>query len=176
MSLAKRCACVLTCVLITCLVFTGCNKKKEDYRKDFVGTWEIVDITQTEKSFTEQQLNEMKTHGLNVYLDLREDGTSELDLFGSTTAGTWQATSWHKAKMTMKEQAIELHILDNGLLELSQDKDVMQFKQIEESEKRYILEPINIEQISSEQPTEDSSDQESEDSSEESEEEIDEAA
>ena len=98
-------------ILLLCVIaltsLTGCNlvkkttnkiknkvkteektkKKKEENQKketiNIVGKYELVEMKTSEKSYTKEDLESLKSMNLSVTIELKEDKTATLDLFGS---------------------------------------------------------------------------------------------
>ena len=93
---------VVASTVLACLVVAGCGNK-EAYKADFVGTWEIVETQKDGEAVSEEDINLLKSLGMNVYAEIAEDGTCTLEPFGSTMAGTWDVTAKGKGTMTIGE-------------------------------------------------------------------------
>lgn len=154
MTSAKKPVSLCASVVLACLLMVGCGRKTEEYRAAFVGTWEIVELTNDGALTTLEDMAAIKANGLDVYVDLREDGTSELDTFGSKVAGTWEVTGKDRAKMSMREQSIDMK-LDNDMLELVQDAQSITFKKIDPADRRMVLQPVTPAEENADAPSQD---------------------
>lgn len=52
--------------------------------KELVGNYDLIEMTEGEEVTTKEDIDLLKKFGLIVSLELREDGTGTLDLFGDT--------------------------------------------------------------------------------------------
>lgn len=130
----KRFWTALAAAFVLSLALVACGGASADYKENFIGTWEVTSLTQNGEETSAEQLETMKSYGLAVYLDLNEDGTSALDLFGETREGTWEAKSADKVTVTINDDPIE-GTLGDGILTLSQDGSELVLKQIDPSER-----------------------------------------
>ena len=97
----KRKIVALIVVFIMIFGFTGCSttkninkaikkgtnavKKQVETKKEvnIVGTYSLIEMKSESQSYTENDLKQLKEAGLEVKLELKEDKTAELDLFGT---------------------------------------------------------------------------------------------
>jgi len=151
---------VVASTVLACLVVVGCGNK-EAYKADFVGTWEIVETQKDGEAVSEEDINLLKSLGMNVYAEIAEDGTCTLEPFGSTMSGTWDVTAKGKGTMTIGEvksddaksddvkddqaastQTVTMTIEEDGRLFLENaDSQGMRFKKIDPSEKKESVAP-----------------------------------
>ena len=107
---------LLSCVFALCLALVGCGGNSEaDNKAAFTGTWDLVEMSQGNEVTGSDELNTLKSLGLEVYVNLNEDGTSALVLFGEVINGTWQATSTTAGTITMEGQNVNMSIADSKL-------------------------------------------------------------
>ncbi len=136
----KRILKAILASLVLCLALAACGggggsaAEPVDYKADFVGTWEISKMVQDGEETSTEDLDLMKQYGLNVYLELNEDGTSSLELFGEPMEGTWEATAAGNGTITIDGQSVSM-VLDGNLLTLEQEGSTLSFVQIDPSEK-----------------------------------------
>lgn len=133
----KRLWTTFVAVCALCLALVGCGgggSAKADHKADFIGSWEIVKMVSDGEDTSSEDIDAMKAFGLNVYLDLNEDGSFTLDVFGSPMTGTWEATGANKGSITMQGSTAPMTISD-GLLTFEQSGSSMTFKKIDPSEK-----------------------------------------
>ncbi|MBP3894658.1 MAG: hypothetical protein J6D34_11560 [Atopobiaceae bacterium] len=132
------------CALLTCLVVVGCGNK-EAYKADFVGTWEIVETENKDETVSEEDIDLLKSLGMNVYAEIHEDGTCTLEPFGSVIEGTWDVASKGKATMAAMDQSIPMTIEEDGHLFLENENGQgMRFKKIDPSEKKESVIPEEL--------------------------------
>lgn len=132
MKWTRRMAAMAACVLTACLV-AGCGAK-QDLRKPFVGTWELSSMTMDGELTEGEDLDLLKSFGLNIYVVLNEDGTGEMDLYGDVTEGTWEATAENKATLTFEDTTDEVTLAD-GVMTMEDEGDVLQFVQIDPADR-----------------------------------------
>lgn len=68
---------VIACLFIFSLSSCGFMKKSQ-----IVGTYDLVSATGNGVSITESQMDTMKALGMTATLEVRDDGTATMDLFG----------------------------------------------------------------------------------------------
>lgn len=120
---------VIACVAALCLALVGCGNNDEAAvaKKAFAGTWDLVGMTQNGEEVGANDLAALKSLGLQVYVNLNEDGTAVLMLFDEQRNGTWEATSRTSAKVTLDNQEIGMMIKDSKL-HLTQDASTLLFE------------------------------------------------
>ena len=68
---------VIACLFIFSLSSCGFMKKSQ-----IVGTYDLVSATGNGVSITESQMDTMKALGMTATIEVRDDGTATMDLFG----------------------------------------------------------------------------------------------
>lgn len=125
-------------VFALCLVLMGCGNKTEeapvDPKADFVGTWEVTSMAKDGETTDQESLDAMKAFGLNLYLELAEDGSAKLENFGNSMEGTWTATEVGKGTLTLQGNGVPM-VLDDGHLTVEQNESKLEFEQIDPSQK-----------------------------------------
>lgn len=108
---------LLSCVFALSLALVGCGGGNNEAanKAAFVGTWDLVEMSQDGQVTGSDDLETLKSLGLEVYVNFNEDGTMVLALFGEPLDGTWEATSTTAGKIEMQGQAIEMTIADSKL-------------------------------------------------------------
>ena len=154
----KRMWSVFAVMLALCLALAGCGGNKSssgdpapqkptstsettaepnaeaDLGAAFKGSWELVSMVQEGEETSEEDMQAMKEFGYCVYLDLNEDGTATLDMFGEIVTGTWEAKEQDSATLSMGGDPAKIRLAD-GLLVMSQSDSSLTFKHIDPSEK-----------------------------------------
>lgn len=97
-------------------------------RKTIVGYYELYEMSSGEQSYTHEDLESLKTLGLTVNLELREDKTGTLSLFGDTMDLTY-----NNKNMTIDGESAPYKIKD-GKLSMEQDGDKLVFEKAEKKE------------------------------------------
>lgn len=115
--MAKKGVIALTaCVFALCLALVGCGTSSSESNKSaFTGTWDLVEMEQDGEVTNSDDLEKLKSLGLEVYVNLNEDGTVALVLFGEPMEGTWEATSATAGTLTLKGQQVNMTIEDSKL-------------------------------------------------------------
>ena len=138
----KKKALLFLLIFIFLFSTTGCTKnniikinktKKETVKKEktvkkesinLVGSYELIEIKVDTISYTEEDLKTLKTYGMTVTLELKEDKTGSMNLFGQLNNLKYDEeyvySEEEKLKISMKKD----------ILELSKDEAYMKFKKI----------------------------------------------
>ena len=146
----KRVIIILLCI-ITITTLTGCSvlkkaknkihnvikteektKKKEEKKtpekkveiKDLVGKYELVEMISKEKSYTREDLQALKSINLTVTIELKEDKSAILDLFGS------KQNFKYDEKYFYSNDDIISFTLDNNILKLYNSEESLTFEKI----------------------------------------------
>lgn len=90
----KLSALVLAAVLL-CVALVGCGGN--DPAKEYIGTWEAVEVTAYDETLDEGRLSEWKQSSEYFYFELNENGTAELTDEGLAYPGTWTVDKEGKA-------------------------------------------------------------------------------
>lgn len=93
---------------------------------NFVGMWEIDSMRYDGEEMGASELNMMREMGMNVTLELRDDGKASLMLFDEEMAGTWKLNSENSISVTFEGDTIEGSITD-GILSLADGTDSLNF-------------------------------------------------
>lgn len=130
----KRLMCVLVaCVFALTLGLVGCgggaggNADSAAAAEAFAGTWDLVGMEENGDVTSAEDLQTLRDLGMDVYLQLDEDGTASLVLFGESMDGTWEAATTTSATITMENQGVNATI-DGGTLTMEQDGAKMTFE------------------------------------------------
>ena len=129
----KRLIALLACTMLACLALAACAAKPDP--TPFVGSWELCEMESDGEVTSSDDLEQIRNLlGIFVYLDLNEDGTLALDVFGEMLDGTWEPTGATTAAGTFNGQDCEITLAD-GRLTLAQEGASMTFVAIDPSEK-----------------------------------------
>lgn len=133
-NLMKKIFVVMACVAVMGFTLIGCSGGSDKFVADnFIGTWFLYSMTENGEETSHEDMELMRSLGLDVTLDLSGDGSAKLDLFGETMEGTWVADSGNTGGMIMEDQSVTMH-LDENKLTLDQGGDtVMVFERSENS-------------------------------------------
>ena len=97
------------------VVLAGCGNNAQAIKDAYVGDWQITGMVENGQETTSEDLELMRSYGLDVTLNLSEDGKATLNLFGSDMTGTWEASSTTSGKMTLNEEAVDMTLKDGKL-------------------------------------------------------------
>ena len=107
---------VLGCVFALSLALVGCGGDNgEAAKKAFTGTWDLIEMEQNGEVTGQEDLETLKSLGLEVYVNLNEDGSAALVLFGEPMEGTWTAKSATEGTITLEGQEVKMTIADSKL-------------------------------------------------------------
>lgn len=125
-------ACI-ACVAALCLVLAGCGNSAEDAKKAFTGTWDLSEMSQNDEITSSEDIETLKSLGLEVYANLNEDGSAALVLFGQVIEGTWEASSTTAGTITLEGQKVDMKI-DGEKLSFAQENAILTFVKGEKKE------------------------------------------
>ena len=95
---------------------------------DLVGKWKLSKLVQNGSATGTDELEMMQSMGLEVSLNLSEDGSATLVLFGAKMEGTWEASDPHAATLVLVGQRIPCTInADTGELSFTEGGDELTF-------------------------------------------------
>ena len=106
---------LFSCAFALCLALVGCGDNGAAAKAAFTGTWDLVEMSQGDQVTGSDELETLKSLGLEVYVNLNDDGTSALVLFGEVINGTWEAKSTTEGTITMEGQQVSMKIADSKL-------------------------------------------------------------
>lgn len=117
------------CAAALCFGLVACGGgRAEGSEKHFVGKWELESTKSDDESITmtAEDVASMKEEGYICTLNLEENQTAVLNIFGEITEGAWEASSADAGKVTIDDRDIEMRI-ENDRLVLIQDGYTMTF-------------------------------------------------
>lgn len=125
----------LVAALALCMGLVGCgggsssssSSSAADPKAEFVGTWDLVSLTSGGETTDAQTLAQMKEMGLDIFINLNEDGTAALVIFGAPVECTWDLDGTTGIKLTSEGQDLPLTYA-NSQLTMAQEADVMVFE------------------------------------------------
>lgn len=108
---------LMACVFALSLALVGCGGGGggADAKAAWVGTWDLYEMEENGSVTSSDDIEMLKALGLDVYLDLGQDGKASLVLFGEAMDGTWEAKSTTEATFTMEGQTVSMAIADSKL-------------------------------------------------------------
>ncbi len=121
---------LLACVFALCLALVGCgggSGSSGDVKAAWVGTWDLVEMEENGEVTGSEDLEMLRSLGLDVYLELNQDGTGSLVLFGEAMDGKWEAKSATEATFTLEGQTVDMKIADSKLA-MEQNGSKLTFK------------------------------------------------
>ena len=151
---------LLSCMFALCLALAGCGgsagNNETTGKAAFTGTWDLIEMSQDGETTGKDDLESLKSRGYEVFLNLNEDGSAALVLFGEATEGTWTASSATSGSLSLEGQQINMTIEDSKL-KVEQEKTTLVFEKGEAKEV-----PSQSESVSSSAEEESSSSEASE--------------
>lgn len=132
-------AVALCCILALALGLVGCGDGAEkaadpvaDSKAAFTGTWDLSGMVENGEPVAQEDLDIVKSLGLEIYLELNEDGTATLELAGSSLSGKWTPKTATEADISFDDETITMTI-DGGTLSMEQDGSRLEFTKRDES-------------------------------------------
>ena len=116
MSATKRLITVLAATFAILFVLAGCSSKYSgDYTKNFVGDWKLVEVDESGRVATEDDLSMAEAYGISVGLTVNENGTFTFSYFGEEDTGEWSARSATEAEFVIEGQPANASLTDEKL-------------------------------------------------------------
>lgn len=111
----------------------GPAPEEQEQAVSFVGSWELDSAEFSDGSYTSDDVDDMADLGLTVTLDLSEDGSATIDMFGSETLeGTWEESGSDGITITVDGEPIEA-TYDGTLLTLTNNGETMSFAKVSDT-------------------------------------------
>ena len=117
------------CAAALCFALIGCNGSGQDYAKNFVGEYELVGMVQDGVEANADDIAKMKALGLEVKLEIKDDETFALNLFGEVLDGTWKAKSASECEITLDNKPVP-GTLDGDKFTLAQHDNELKFQRV----------------------------------------------
>ena len=127
---------LMACVFALSLALVGCSSggsssggasSSSDPKDAWVGTWDLVEMEENGEVTGAEDLKQLKDLGLEVYLQLDEDGAGSLVLFGEAMKGAWEAKSATEGVFTIENQTVNM-ALDGTKLTMEQSGSKLTFE------------------------------------------------
>lgn len=122
---------VCACALALCVALVGCASgnagSSDNGASNFQGDWVLSGGVSQGQEIDQEGIEGMQKLGMNVYIQLNEDGSAVISLFGQEVTGTWTAKTDTTADITLEGDTEEVK-LENGELVLEADGDSLRFK------------------------------------------------
>lgn len=106
---------LFACVFALSLALVGCGGGGGDAKAAWIGTWDLTEMEESGQVTSSEDIEMLKELGLTVNLELKDDGTGALVLFGEAMDGKWEAKSATEATFTYEGQTIDMKIADGKL-------------------------------------------------------------
>ena len=107
---------LMSCIFALSLAMAGCGGNPADAGKTaFVGTWDLVEMSQEGSTTSSDDIKTLKDLGLEVFVNINDDGTMALVLFGSVLEGTWTATNAQEGTANLGGQDTTMKLDGNRL-------------------------------------------------------------
>ena len=130
----KRRWTVLVTLFALCAVLVGCGKAKVDYKEAFTGSWDLVSLVDNGGEPQTEEITQLGNQGLHTYLDLNEDGSSTLDLYGAKLQGTWTESGDGQGVVVLQNVSTPITLKDDQLV-MMHDTSMLTFNKIDPSQK-----------------------------------------
>ena len=121
---------LVACAMTLCLALTGCGgggTNDKDAKEAFIGSWKLAGMVSDGEEATAEDIAMLDAFGMSVGLNVNEDGTCALIMFGEPLDGTWEAKSATEATFTIDGSPITATITD-GKLQMTDDGYAMTFE------------------------------------------------
>ena len=138
MTKARRLALLAVCVVLACVLVLahGCRHDRQETANALVGTWELYQRIGGEAAASPEDVARAKSEGLVVYLQLDEDGSGTLDLFGRDIEVSWASKRHNTGTLTIGDDAATMRVDGSGMLSVdSADEGGLVFKKIDASDR-----------------------------------------
>lgn len=112
-------------LLLACMGIAGCSGG--DATKEYVGDWKLVEMQSGGETMSADDLAAMEALGLSVKMNVKEDKTFTIDLFGEQESGTWEAKSATEASFTIEGSVVKATLKD-GKLTLADSENTLVFE------------------------------------------------
>lgn len=124
-------------LLAFCFVVAGCGAK--NYDGNFVGRWQACGSQVDGEVMSEEDMDEMRDHGVNFYFELNgdktakmfitnENKTGELAMIANDSeVGSWEAKSATECVLTFHDETIDAS-LKEGIITLESAGNRMMFE------------------------------------------------
>lgn len=116
MKTKKRGLVILMCaIVVLSLGLFACSGSSEDAKKAFIGTWKLSGLVEDGEAVSQDDLEMMEAMGMTVTMTVSEDGNFNIDIFGESEEGTWEAKSTTEATFTIQGDAAPATLKDGTL-------------------------------------------------------------
>ena len=95
-------------------------------KEAFTGSWDLTGMVSNGEEMSQENLDLLKSMNMEVYLELKDDGTANLVVFDEVMAGTWTPKTATTADSTFENETIAL-TLEGDTLTMTQGDDKMTF-------------------------------------------------
>jgi len=145
----------IACAMAVCLALVGCGESApaepeateevveeaieevaEPDGSEYVGTWELYEMHNGDEATSHEDLMAAKdAAGTSIYLVINEDGSAELDVYGTVMSGTWEPGDDGSLSMTFNGKTATVSMVEEGKLTFSDESISPTFVQIDPSER-----------------------------------------
>ena len=145
----------IACAMAVCLALFGCGESApaepeateevveeaieevaEPDGSEYVGTWELYEMKDEDEVISHEDLMATKDAADSyVYLVVNEDGSFDLDVFGTVTSGTWEPSDDGSLSVDYQGEKVTISMDDEGKLTLTESDAPMVFTRIDPSER-----------------------------------------
>ena len=123
--------CVILIAMST-LALTGCgndgssSSKKSFDPKKLAGKYELIEMTSGDDSYSEEDLETLKSYGFTISMELNEDGTGTMNFYGEEEEFTFDEDN-----IIVNDEKTP-YTVDGDKITFEQDDTKMVFKKINE--------------------------------------------
>ena len=125
MTKARRLVLLAVCVVLACVLVLvhGCRHDRQETANALVGTWELYQRVGGESAASPEDVARAKSEGLVVYLQLDEDGSGTLDLFGRDIDVSWASRRHNTGTLTIRDDSATMRVDGTGMLSVDFDDE-----------------------------------------------------
>lgn len=124
-------AVLVACMFALALGLVACGGSGGDQtaksKEAFTGEWTLTGMESDGTTIGTDEIDQLKALDMVVTLSLKDDLTSELDLFGEPLTGTWEPKTATEASITIDNDTVPMTIVD-GTLSLEQGGSKLEFQ------------------------------------------------
>jgi hypothetical protein len=138
MTKARKIALFAVCMTLACIVVMGqgCRHERQRTADVLMGTWELYQRIGGEAPASPEDVAKAKDEGLVVYLQLDEDGSGTLDLFGRDIDVSWASRRHNTGTLTIRDDSATMRVDGTGMLSVDfGDEGGLVFRKIDPADR-----------------------------------------
>lgn len=122
----------VVCALALCVALVGCSSGNSgdggnDAAANFQGDWILSGGVSDGEELDAEAIDAMQQMGLYVYLQLKEDGSAVMSLFGTDMDGSWEVKDAATVALSLEGDTADATLQDDELV-LTVQGDSLKFK------------------------------------------------